>query len=104
VPLTQTFDRDDDMTSTPSYEPFERLISSLRGDGHPEEAQLIHDMIHKVAWTTGSELIGELGRAIARIRKQKLAGLSDESRRNMVEAMAMVRRVWPRLPEQENPF
>jgi hypothetical protein len=89
---------------TPSYDPFERLILSLRGDGHPEEAQLLHDLIHKVAWTTSSELTGELGRAVAGIRKRKLSGLSEESRRNMREAMAMVRRVWPRLPEQENPL
>ena len=52
------------MTGTFSYEPFDKLIAGLGKDGLLEEAGLLHQMIYQVAWTTGSELIGELGQTI----------------------------------------
>lgn len=87
------------MTVTISYEPFDRLIISLRNDGLLKESNLLHDMIYEIAWTTGSELIGELGQAIKKIRKESPLSLSDDSKKNMREAMEMVKRVWPDFPE-----
>jgi hypothetical protein len=52
-------------------------------------------MIHQIAWTTGSELMGELGQTLKRIRKENLPRLSDDSREHIREAMEMGRRVWP---------
>ena len=51
------------MSSTPanSYAPFDELIASLRMDGLGPEADRLHELIYKVAWTTGSELLGEVG-------------------------------------------
>ena len=87
------------MTVTISYEPFDRLIMSLRHDGLPRESNLLHDMIYGIAWTTGSELIGELGKAIKKIRVESPLSLSDDSKKNMCEAIEMVKRVWPDFPE-----
>ena len=87
------------MTVTISYEPFEKLIVSLRNDGLLKESDKLHYMIHKVAWTTGSELIGELGEAIKAIRKDNLHGLSDDSKKNIRESMDMVKRVWQDFSE-----
>jgi hypothetical protein len=87
------------MTPTISYEPFEKLIVSLRNDGLLRESGLLDHMIHKVAWTTGSELIGELGKTIKEIRRTTLNKLSNESRERMKEAMEMVKQVWPDFPE-----
>jgi hypothetical protein len=81
------------------YEPFEQLIASLRNDGLLKEAERVHQTIHEVAWTTGSELLGELGMAIKSMRKESPPGLSDESKKKMREAMRMVKRAWPRFPE-----
>jgi hypothetical protein len=87
------------MTLTISYEPYDRLIASLRNDGLLKESNLLQHMIHSVAWTTGSELIGELGQAIKKIEKACPLSLSDDSRKNNREAMEMVKRVWPDFPE-----
>jgi hypothetical protein len=87
------------MTATISYEPFDKLIISLRNDRLLRESDLLHHMIYSVAWTTGSELIGELGHVIKRIRKESRNGLSDETKENMREAMEMVKRIWPDFPE-----
>jgi hypothetical protein len=87
------------MTVTISYEPFDRLIVSLRNDGLLKESDLLHHMIHKVAWTTGSELIGELGQSIKKIRKENPNSLSDDSKKNIQESVEMVKRVWPDFPK-----
>ncbi|MRR17817.1 MAG: hypothetical protein EG826_15320 [Deltaproteobacteria bacterium] len=83
------------MIVTMSYEPFERLIVTLRDDGLLAESDLLYDMIHKTAWTTGSELIGELGKSIRKIRKENINRLSADSIKNIKESMKMVKEVWP---------
>ncbi len=51
------------MSSAPQggYECFDGLIRQLRGAGHTATADKLDIMLHRVAWTTGSELVGELG-------------------------------------------
>jgi hypothetical protein len=44
---------------------FETLIAHLRAEGHDAFADQLADMIHHTAWTTGSELNGELALASA---------------------------------------
>jgi hypothetical protein len=44
-----------------SYECFDELIEQLRAAGHASTADKLNFMLHRVAWTTGSELLGELG-------------------------------------------
>ena len=87
------------MTVTISYEPFEKLMVSLRNDGLLTESDKLHYMIHKDAWTTGSELIGELGEVIKIIKKENPHSLSDDSKKNIRESMEIVKRVWPIFPE-----
>ena len=46
-------------TTDEFYEAVERLIKLLQGHGFEKEAKKLHGLLH-VAWTTSSELIGEL--------------------------------------------
>jgi hypothetical protein len=87
------------MTIPITYEPFHQLIVSLRNDGFSKEADLLHAMIHKVAWTTVSELMGELGLAVNKIKRMRCSGLSEESKKNMGAAIEMVKRVCPDFKE-----
>ena len=81
-----------------SYVPFEELISSLRADGLSSDADRLHYLIHKVAWTTGSELIGELGKEMKRVAQERRGILSASTRARMEAAFDMVTRVWPDFP------
>jgi hypothetical protein len=83
------------MTDSISYEPLEKLVLSLRVDGLLQQSDLLHQMIHETAWTTGSELVGELGMVINRISRENSADLSDGSKKLLLESMQMVKRVWP---------
>jgi hypothetical protein len=81
-----------------SYVPFNELINSLRADGLGTEAERLHDLIHKVAWTTGSELIGELGQELRKLKREHRHELSPNTATKLEAAFEMVRRVWPGFP------
>jgi hypothetical protein len=87
------------MTITISYEPFDKLIISLRADGLLKESDILHHRIHKVAWTTSSELFEELGQVIKKIRQENPPSLSDVSKEHVSEAIEMVKSVLPDFPE-----
>lgn len=43
---------------------FEGLIAQARAEGHEGLAAKLDDLLHHTAWTTSSELLGELSLAI----------------------------------------
>lgn len=42
------------------YTVIDALIERLAAEHHDNEARRLHSLIHEIAWTTGSELLGEL--------------------------------------------
>ena len=84
-------------SSTPiSYECFEECIAQLRAAGHASTADKLHIVLHRVAWTTGSELLGELGAELLRFQ-QSTPSASPAVQESVSRSLAMVRRVWPRI-------
>ena len=79
-----------------SYDCFDDLIVQLRAEAHDSIADLIHRQLHLSAWTTGSELLGEIGLAVVRFQ-QSCPNASPELQQAMTRALDMVRRVWPNL-------
>ncbi len=82
-----------------SYEPFERFIVSLRAEGFAKDAERLHYLIHNVAWTTSSELMGELGQEISKLRREHGDSFSASTRDQMEKAFQMVLQVWPDFPQ-----
>jgi hypothetical protein len=82
------------------YECFEELVQQLQTAGLTTTAQKLDNILHRVAWTSGSELIGELGLeilAFQRTTPQVRVELQDTISR----CMTMVRRVWPDIKGPE---
>ncbi len=84
------------MYSSPNdgYQCFEQLIVNLRAEGHGDVAAKLDSMLHKVAWTTASELLGELGLEILGFQREH-ATVTAELRKSLGSCMDAVRRVWP---------
>lgn len=84
------------MNSNPQtgYERFDELIRQLRTEGHIEPADKLYMLLHEVAWTTGSELIGELGLTILAFERS-MPVVSPDLRRLLDSCISMVRRQWP---------
>lgn len=76
------------------------LARRLRDAGLPSAADRLSHLLHDVAWTTSSELIGELGRAFTAILSAHRHDLSAEVLQALDSAIASVRTVWPDLPEE----
>lgn len=49
------------------YQAVDTLIVKLRKEAHTESAQELHSLLHEMAWTTSSELLGELYLALGRL-------------------------------------
>ncbi len=47
------------------------ITEKLKSSGFASDADRLHELIHKMAWTTSSELLGELGMALTNIRKNR---------------------------------
>lgn len=86
------------MNSSPNdgYQCFEQLIVNLRAEGHGDVAAKLDYLLHKVAWTTGSELLGELGLEILAFQRDH-ATLSAELQQSLGSCKVTVRRVWPNI-------
>jgi hypothetical protein len=79
-----------------SYECFDELIAQLRAAGHASTADKLDFMLRRVAWTTGSELLGELGAEILRFQ-QSTPSTSAAIQQSMNRSLDMVRRIWPEI-------
>ena len=74
--------------------PFDELIVKLRESGLDGHADALSELKGQ-AWTTSSEMIGELGRAVLRLRKQP--ELPAEVSKLIGRCMSEVRKVWPHI-------
>jgi hypothetical protein len=84
------------MPNPKPYADFDELISRLRAEGHVQVAQRLLSLLHETAWTTGSELMGELGLEIVNFqRNHKL--VSPELQELTRRCMTAVIQVWPNI-------
>lgn len=80
------------------YDCFRELVQELRREHFDEAAGKIDSLLHRVAWTTGSELVGELGAAIRDFeRSQPL--IAPSLRAPLDRCARIVVRVWPDFPK-----
>ena len=73
----------------------DQLIAALRSDGLDEDARTLHTLVHEMAWTTSSELMGEIGKELRKIKATCRGRLSLNSKNAMSEVSAIVGRAWP---------
>ena len=76
------------------YARFEQLISRLRAEGFDDTAAGLDCLLHKVAWTTGAELLGELGKELLAFQK-KQPNVTGELRQLLDSCVGDVKRIWP---------
>jgi hypothetical protein len=77
-----------------ALDPFEELIQQLRVEGHVEAAAKLHRLLHEVAWTSSSELMGELGLSVLAFDRTA-PRIGTELRHLVDRCMRSVRQVWP---------
>jgi hypothetical protein len=73
----------------------DELTAALKADGLEEEARTLHTLVHEMAWTTSSEFMGEVGKALGKIKSTRRGRLSPNSKKAMAKVFAIVGRPWP---------
>ncbi len=81
--------------SAVKLEPFDELIDHLRKHGFSVAAESI-SRLRDSAWTTSSEMMGELGIAVLKIQSQ-IAAAPEEVTRAVGACLNEVRKVWPHI-------
>jgi hypothetical protein len=76
---------------------FAALVESLRRDGATDEARQMDELLRHVAWTTGSEFLGEFGLAMKALKAAHWNRMSDNTKSCFRDAAAAVRKAWPRI-------
>jgi len=84
-------------SSAEFYDFVDQVAVRLRTEGFADSADRLNVLLHQTAWTTSSELIGEVGKAIIVIRRRSNSAGSPELARDLERCLAAVRRVWPNL-------
>jgi len=79
-----------------AYDDFETLILSLKQQGLAEPANALHELLHETAWTTSSELLGELGIKIREIKKRYKNELTPQTN----EVLRVCQKNLPQSPFQ----
>jgi hypothetical protein len=80
------------------YDHVDATIDSLRQSGFTGDAERLHHLLHKVAWTTSSELFGELGHALLTIAENPK--LPPAVRDQIESCIAAVEMIWPDIRNQ----
>ncbi len=62
-----------------------------------DNAARLRELVGEGAWSSSSEMIGDIGLAILGIRDSATDRMSDEAARTLDRCMDMVRRVWPEI-------
>gem|GEM_PF-951494 len=73
---------------------FEILISTLRAEGHEQAARKLDELLHEVAWTSSSEMVGELGLEVVRFQRGN-PRVSPELQELLHRCLKQIKRVWP---------
>jgi hypothetical protein len=75
-------------------DPFEELLKVLRAIHAHRPADKLDSLLHKTAWTTSSELLGELGLVVREVRESGLEG-GRALKVALDGCAAAVRKAWP---------
>lgn len=78
------------------YNCFRKLIQDLRDEGFEQAAVRVDDLLNHTAWTTSSELIGELGLAIRDFERTKPV-MTSSLLSTLKECKTVVHLAWPRV-------
>jgi len=60
------------------YKAVDALTERLVAQHHDDEAKRLHSLMHEIAWTTGSELLGELILAFKEMKGKYSSELTKE--------------------------
>jgi len=73
------------------------LIDSLAEDGLQAQSKELDVLLRHVAWTTGSEFMGEFGQTMKEIKASQWSQMSDKTRRSFKSAADEILKVWPEI-------
>jgi hypothetical protein len=72
----------------------DNLGQRLRESGASDAAEKLHSILHESAWTTSSEMLGEIKLTLAAVRREKKGGLSSAILKDIDAFIAFIDKAW----------
>ncbi|MFB3923555.1 MAG: hypothetical protein ACE145_17670 [Terriglobia bacterium] len=72
-------------------------MARLRECGHETQAEELRKIVHGTAWSSSSEMLGEIGLCILRIQRDAGAKLPKEIQIGLERCLGAVRETWPAI-------
>jgi len=72
------------------YPAVEKLIDDLKSSGHVRLATILDHRMHKVAWTSGSELFEELQRLLSQALESEAQDLPEVTKDQMRQIIKLI--------------
>jgi prephenate dehydrogenase len=69
------------------YKAVDALIERATLEHHDDDARRLYALLHEMAWTTSSELLGELTAALKEMKKKMKGTYSPETRMEIKECL-----------------
>jgi hypothetical protein len=85
----------DSQSEQSAPDPFESIIDCLKKEGLTDQADRFDEVLHHVGWTTGTEMMGELGLELKRTWPIVKRRGSVETKKVFRTAARLVRKSWP---------
>lgn len=76
---------------------FAVLIESMKEDDLASEANQLDALLRHVAWTTGSEFLGEFGLKMKTLKSAQWNRMSDKTRESFANVAVAILKVWPEI-------
>ena len=77
--------------------PFATLIDCMKNDGLDAGAKRLDLLLHKVAWSTGSEFQGDFGLEMKNIKRSSWRRMSRKTRTTFGSVADSILKVWPAI-------
>lgn len=75
----------------------DKAVEVLRASGFYAEANALNTVAHYVAYTTSSEMTGEIGKKIRELQRSLGSRIPAQAAASLEEALSEIRKIWPRI-------
>ncbi len=77
--------------------PYQHLIDDLNKDGLVTPAKKLHFLLCDIAWTTGSEFLGEFGSEMEKIKQTYWDRMSGTTQSSFMDTAKIILKNWPNM-------
>jgi hypothetical protein len=78
------------------YEFIDRFVNDLKQNGFSEASRRLHEILHEMAWTTSSEVLGEIQIVLLELKRKEGGRLAQSTLADILLGLETIDEYWSR--------